>query len=133
MEGHSLKPLIDSESTAPIRRPAYFLTYSEPPLLPPNWISWVWSWAKTKMQPSRMGFANGQLKFVMEGEEMKPHVFQLDATATVETPWQKPKAQITAYRVQLTEWLDRTNRGLTPTGHLSQEDIEMLRSLGYIN
>ena len=133
IEGQSLKSQINSRAPVRSKRHAYFLTYSEPPLLPPNWISWMWSWAKTKMVPSTMGFAEGRLKFVLEGEEREPRVFQLDATTNVETPWKQPKIQVAAYRVHLTEWMNRTNRGLPPQGGLSKEDIEMLRSLGYIN
>jgi arylsulfatase A-like enzyme len=133
IEGRSLKSPIDSGPAEPGMRHAYFLTYSEPPLLPPNWVSWLWTWAKTKMVPSRLGFAEGQLKFVLEGDERQPHVFHLDATARVETPREEPELKITAYQTRLTEWLDRTNRGLPAQGGLSQEDIEMLRSLGYIN
>ncbi len=133
IEGHTLKPLIDAGSQAPSDASAYFLTYSEPPLLPPRWLSWVWSWAKSKMVPARLGFADGQLKFVLEGNERRPSLYRLDEMAREETPFQTSDAEIETYRVRLTKWVERTNRGLLPQGKLSQEDIEMLRSLGYIN
>lgn len=133
IEGRSLKPLMDAGAREPSKGSAYFLTYSEPPLLPPRWISWVWSWAKTKMLPDRLGFAEGQLKFVLEGEERRPQAFHLDPAGVVETPLEQSEAQMKGYRTRLIKWIERTNRGLTPQGNLSEEDIEMLRSLGYIN
>lgn len=133
IEGHTLKPLIEAGSQKPSNAPAYFLTYSEPPLLPPRWVSWVWSWAKGKMMPDQLGFADGNVKFVLEGKERRPVAYRLDETARDETPFQISDAQIDAYRAQLNKWMERTNRGLVPQGKLSKEDIEMLRSLGYIN
>jgi arylsulfatase A-like enzyme len=133
IEGHSMKPLIEAAPTAPSRRRAFFLTYREPPLLPPKWLSWIWTWANSKMVPADLGFVNSGVKFVLEGEKRRPSAYRLDETASLETPFDLPAGEIKTYREQLTKWFDRTNRGLTPRGKLSEEDIEMLRSLGYVD
>jgi hypothetical protein len=132
LEGRSVKPLIDAGPQVPADRSAFFLTYNEPPLLPPKWLSWIWSWAKTKMVPANLGFADGGFKFVLEGEKGQPTAFRLDKTAEVETRFQLPDGEMAGYRTRLNQWFERTNRGLASKGKLSEEDIEMLRSLGYV-
>jgi hypothetical protein len=133
IEGRSLKALMGVGGLVASERAAYFLTYTEPPLLPPRWLSWIWTWAKTKLIPSRLGFADGELKFVLDGEMRYPRVYRLDALAKLEVPIHEPDAEMDAHRSRLNHWLERTNRGLEPKGKLSQEDIEMLRSIGYTN
>jgi len=134
IEGKSFKPLVEAASPSPPRNPVYFLTYNEPPLLPPRWISWLWSWAKTKMTPSNLGFASRDLKVVLEEDQRQPRVFQLDATGNVELPSSNiAAARLAEYGQRLNKWFQNTNRGLKPESQLSEEDIEMLRSLGYID
>jgi arylsulfatase A-like enzyme len=132
--GKSFKPLVEATSHTPTRDPVYFLTYNEPPLLPPRWISWVWSWAKTKMTPSNLGFAMQDLKVVLKEDASQPQVFHLDAAGNVELPTGDIAAtQLAEYGQRLNKWFQTTNRGLKPESQLSQQDIEMLRSLGYID
>jgi len=136
VEGRSLRPLIEQAGPRRIERPVYFVTYSEPPLLPPNWLSWIWTWTKTKRSPSRLGFVKGNLKVVSEGPGVPLRVYELQDAFTAEHPSatsQVQEAQLRDYRQQLAAWFKRTNRGLQPEGHLSEEDLEMLRSLGYVN
>lgn len=133
LEGKSFRSLLEGAAPPPERGRVYFLTYNEPPLLPPRWISWIWSWAKTKMSPSNLGFASRDLKVVRVEDEGQPRVYRLDANFRLE----HPKSDIAASRLkefaeQLDQWFKRTNRGLKPEGKLTQEDIEAMRSLGYI-
>jgi arylsulfatase A-like enzyme len=133
LEGQSFRPFVEAASQAPARDTVYFLTYNEPPLLPPRWISWLWSWAKTKMTPSTLGFASRDLKVVLDEGEPRPQVFHLDATGNVEQPSDNIAAgQLAEYGQRLSKWFQTTNRGLKPESQLSEEDVEMLRSLGYI-
>lgn len=133
LEGSSLKPLVEAAAHTPALKPVFFLTYNEPPLLPPGWISWIWRWAKTKMSPSNLGFASRNLKVVLEENDRQPKVFRLDYTANIENPADNiAAAQLSEYGEQLNKWFQKTNRGLKPKGQLSKEDVELLRSLGYI-
>ncbi len=131
--GETLKPLVEAAKHKPNEKPVYFLTYNEPPLLPPRWISWIWTWAKTKMSPSNLGFASQNLKVVLEADMKRPHVYQLDAAAHLEQPIKDVDvAKLEAYGKQVNSWFQDTNRGLKAEGKLGQEDVEILRSLGYI-
>jgi arylsulfatase len=133
VEGKSFKPLVEAAQHPPAQKPVYFLTYNEPPLLPPRWISWIWSWAKAKMSPSNLGFASRDLKVVLEEDKPRPRVYRLDMTANLEQPTDDIAAsQLSEYGERLNKWFQKTNRGLKPEGKLSQEDVELLRSLGYI-
>jgi arylsulfatase A-like enzyme len=136
LEGRSLRPLIAKSSTPRPAPPAYFVVYSEPPLLPPSWISWIWHWAKTKMSPTKLGFVHGNVKVVWNYDAEPPHVFKLNNDFTValrvDKKWKNSNA-VGGYQVQLANWFERTNRGLASASHLSQQDREMLRSLGYAN
>ena len=40
-------------------------------------------------------------------------------------------ANLSGYKEDLDTWFKDTNRGLDPQGHLSKQDLEMLKSLGY--
>lgn len=133
VEGQSFKPIVEAVIHRLAREPVYFLTYNEPPLLPPRWISWVWTWAKTKMTPSHLGFASRNLKVVLEEEDRRPKVYRLDTTANIEHSTDGIAAsQLNEYGERLNTWFEETNRGLHSEGQLSEEDIEMLRSLGYL-
>ncbi|MBI1941488.1 MAG: sulfatase [Acidobacteria bacterium] len=133
IEGQSFKPIVEAALHRPAQEPVYFLTYNEPPLLPPRWISWVWTWAKTKMTPSHLGFASRNLKVVLEEEDRRPKVYRLDTTANIERSTDGIAAsQLNDYGERLNTWFQETNRGLQSEGKLSEEDLEMLRSLGYL-
>lgn len=134
VEGRSLKPLVEASGPAPATRPVYFLTYAEPQLLPPQWISWVWTWAETKRAPSEMGFVEGNLRVVTDGNNKSLKVYQLQNEFLTEQPAaQVEQAKQSEYRQLLAGWFKKTNRGLKPEGHLTEQDIENLKSLGYVN
>ena len=132
--GYSLEPIIDSGGkNAPVR-PTFFEAYSEPPLLPPRWMSMFWTWAEPEKSPSLMGFVMGNLKVVSSGNNDALKIYRLsDVFSKVQ---QLPSgevevAKISGYREQLDTWFKDTNRDLAPQGHLSKQDLEMLKSLGY--
>jgi arylsulfatase A-like enzyme len=134
VEGRSLRPLVEASESAPAPKPVYFLTYAEPPLLPPQWISWVWTWAETKRNPSAIGFVEGTLKVVTDGEDDSLKVYQLqDEFLTERLDAQVDGALRSEYRRRIDGWVKETNRGLKPEGHLTEQDIENLKSLGYVN
>jgi arylsulfatase A-like enzyme len=133
-EGRSLRPAIDHASTAAQPRPVYFVKYDEPPLLPPRWMSFVWTWAETKRTPAAMGFVQGVLKVVSYGAGQMPKTFGLENEFSTErlTTSATP-ARLAGYRQQIKSWYQDTNRGLKAEGHLTEEDLEGLESLGYVN
>jgi arylsulfatase A-like enzyme len=133
-EGKSLKPAIEGSGPAESSKPVFFLTYTEPPLLPPQWISWVWTWAETKRVPSEVGFVQDNLKVITDGEEKSLKVYELkNQFLTEHAVADLDQAKVSEYRGRIGAWFKETNRGVKAQGHLSEEDIEMLKSLGYVN
>jgi arylsulfatase A-like enzyme len=132
LEGHSLLPLVRKTLTEPDSK-TFFLTYNEPTLLPPSWMSWVWTWAETKRDPSRLGMVKDNLKTVFNEDKKSLLLYQLDSLGEHEARMAdiSPSAQSDGLRI-LNEWFKRTNRGLNPESYLTQQDVEMLRSLGYV-
>lgn len=132
--GYSLKPMISNGGKDAPARPTYFLAYAEPTLLPPQWMSIFWTWAETKRDPSLTGFVEGNLKVISSGSQDAPKVYRLsDVFSRAEQISSKKVSlpKLTGYREDLDSWFSATNRGLEPQGHLSKEDLEMLKSLGY--
>jgi Sulfatase len=134
--GHSLKPMIQSGGKDAPARPTYFLTYAEPTLLPPKWMSVFWTWAETKRTPSLIGLVEGNTKVISSGGQNALQVYRLsDVFSRTERIPSKDVnlSKLTGYREDLDSWFKATNRGLEPQGRLSKEDLEMLKSLGYAN
>jgi arylsulfatase A-like enzyme len=132
--GRSLKPIIDSGGKNAPEQPTYFLTYAEPTLLPPQWMSMFWTWAETKRTPSLTGLVEGDLKVISSGNSDALKVYRLSDLFSQETPLSANNVsivKISEFKEDLDDWFRQTNRGLAPQGHLSQQDIEMLKSLGY--
>lgn len=134
--GYSLEPMIASGGKNAPSRPTYFLTYAEPTLLPPQWMSIFWTWVETKRDPSLTGLVEGNTKVISTGDNDPLKIYRLsDAFSEAQQlPANKVNvAKISEYREDLDSWFKQTNRGLDPQGHLSKQDIEMLKSLGYAN
>ena len=134
--GYSLKPIITKGGKDAPSRPTYFLVYAEPTLLPPRWMSLFWTWAETKRTPTLTGFVEGNLKVISSGGPDALRVYRLsDVFSQAQQIPSKGVnlATMTGYREDLDSWFKATNRGLEPQGHLSKEDLEMLKSLGYAN
>ena len=132
--GYSLKPTIDSRGKDAPQRPSYFLTYAEPTLLPPQWMSVFWTWTETKRTPSLLGFVEGNIKVISSGGQDALQAYRLSDAFSQEQQIPSKGANLatmTGYREDLDSWFKTTNRGLKPQGHLSKEDLEMLKSLGY--
>lgn len=133
-EGQSLKAQIEESAADSRSNPVYFLTYSEPPLLPPQWISWVWKWAETKRTPLEVGFVEGGLKVVSSDEGKSLKVYELrNEFLTERLKADVDEARLAEYRRRIGSWYKETNRGLNAEGYLTEEDIEMLKSLGYVD
>jgi len=131
--GNSLKPAIEEDGAGPESKPVFFLTYAEPTLLPPQWISWVWTWVETKKTPSELGFVQGSLKVVSDGDGKPLRVYQLKDDFLTEHLAQVDPSTANTYRNRIGSWFKETNRGLKAEGHLTPQDIEMLKSLGYVD
>ncbi len=132
LEGRSLRSFVESSEPSSKQESVYFLTYAEPALMAPSWLSWMLRWGRSKMVPSLLGFAAGRRKVVLEGGKKQLQVYQLDETARVERLLKQVSAsESKAYREQVSGWFQHTNRELKPEGRLSKEDEEALRSLGY--
>lgn len=134
--GYSLEPMISSgrEKVAP--QPTFFVTYAEPTLLPPQWMSIFWTWAETKRMPSLQGFVEGNIKVIRPGDNNALRVYRLEDGFSQEKQLSSGDvkvADLSGYREDLDTWFKDTNRGLEPQGHLSKQDLEMLKSLGYAN
>ncbi len=134
--GNTLEPVISSGGKNATAQPSFFLTYAEPTLLPPQWMSMFWTWAETKRVPSLQGFVEGNIKVISSGDKNALRVYRLDDAFSQEKelPAGHVKvANLSGYREDLDTWFKDTNRGLAPQGRLSKQDLEMLKSLGYAN
>ena len=134
--GYSLKPVITSGGKNVKVQPTYFLTYAEPTLLPPQFISMFWTWAETKRAPSLQGLVEGNMKVIRSADNSALKVFRLGDDFSQEKQLSTSDvgvASISGYKEDLDSWFQDTNRGLSPQGRLSKQDLEMLKSLGYAN
>jgi arylsulfatase A-like enzyme len=134
--GYSLEPVISNGGKNATPQPTFFLTYAEPTLLPPQWMSLFWTWAETKRDPSLTGFVEGAVKVISSGGNDALKVYRLSDNFSQEKllPTSDVSvANISGYKENLDTWFKDTNRGLEPQGHLSKQDLEMLKSLGYAN
>ena len=134
--GNSLEPVIASNGKNSTAQPTFFLTYAEPTLLPPQWMSMFWTWAEMKRAPSLQGFVEGNVKVISSGDNKSLRVYRLGDAFSQEKELPSGDvnvANLSGYREDLDTWFKDTNRGLTPQGHLSKQDLEMLKSLGYAN
>lgn len=132
--GYSLESTIADDEKDVTPRPTFFLAYAEPTLLPPQWMSMFWTWAETKRDPALTGFVEGDTKVISSGDNDALKVYRLSDAFSKETSLpsnQTNVANLSGYKENLDTWFKDTNRGLEPQGHLSKEDIEMLKSLGY--
>ena len=134
LEGRSLKPFMEGSKVSPKQQSVYFLTYAEPALMSPGWLSWLLRWVQNTMVPSNLGFATGRRKVVLEGSKRRLQVYRLDETAKTEQLLKQVSAsESKAYRKQVSRWFQHTKRELKPPGRPSEKDVEALRSLGYAN
>ncbi len=134
--GYSLKPMIKSGGKDVTPQPTFFLTYAEPTLLPPQWVSMFWTWAETKRDPSLTGFVEGSTKVISSGSNDSFKVYRLGDAFSQEKQLSSSDvsiANLSGYKEDLDTWFKHTNRGLEPQGRLSKQDLEMLKSLGYSN
>lgn len=134
--GYNLESTISSRGKKVNGQPTFFLTYAEPTLLPPQWMSIFWTWAETKRAPSLQGFVEGNIKVIRSADSNALKVYRLQDGFTQEKELPSSDvnvANLSGYREDLDTWYMDTNRGLEPQGHLSKQDLEMLKSLGYAN
>jgi len=133
ISGKSLRPLIEAKGGEPQVSPAFFVTYAEPLLHLPRWLTWMWSWADAKRTPSRVGLIQGNVKVVSIGKK-RLEVFRLsDQFKTERLVSDDPAvtAKTEGYREFLGAWFRRSNTGTPGDAHLNSEDRDMLHSLGY--
>ncbi len=132
--GYSLEPMIQSGGKEAPARPTFFVVYAEPTLLPPKWMTFFWTWAEVKRTPSMMGFVEGNLKVVSTGSQDALKIYHLSDvfSKAQQVPTNSVSvANLSSYKEDLDSWFDKTNRGLEPQGHLTKQDVEILKSLGY--
>ncbi|MEJ2007178.1 MAG: sulfatase [Acidobacteriota bacterium] len=132
--GYSLEPMIQSGGKDAPVRPTFFVVYDEPKLLPPQWMSMFWTWAEVKRTPVKMGFVVGNLKVVSHGSQDALTIYRLsdEFSKAEQLPAKSMNvAKLSSFKEDLDSWYDKTNRGLEPQGHLTKQDVEMLKSLGY--
>ena len=134
--GYSLHPAIANGGKDATGQPTFFLTYAEPTLLPPQWMTMFWTWAETKRTPSLRGFVEGDIKVITSGDNDALKIYRLGDAFSQEKQLSSSNvsvANLSGYREDLDTWYKQTNRGLNPQGRLSKQDLEMLKSLGYAN
>ncbi len=128
-EGTDLTPLLGPEEPAKryTMRRIFFETY-------PGARKGIWKLFSPKLSviPSLAGFREGPLKFVYDAKARESRVFDLSKDRG-ET--QNLIAQYPAYDdsgVHLVQWIQISSRG-NGESEASEEDLEKLRSLGYLD
>jgi arylsulfatase A-like enzyme len=128
--GRSLAAVLTSGGTLAPRSIRY-LTFGGEKLFFPRWLSWLWM--PNSELPSRIGREDGNRKLIWSPEEESLAIFD-----TAQDPWEiKPRvvgAENAAYKsetVLLARWFKATDTA-SGTAVLSKRDVEVLRSLGYL-
>lgn len=115
----------------PLERPIRYLTFAGKKGFFPQWLAWLW--ADPGEGPLRIGVTDGARKLIWTPGARRLAAYRLD-----EDPFElrpsliKPRtADFERETARLDQWFRATNRGLGASA-LTDEDVEALRSLGYL-
>ncbi len=133
-QGKSLLPYMD-DLPLPEDRSTYFMTFPGKPGQAPKWISWLWHLPSGKKLPLKMGQLRGDRKLIWTPTSNEVEVFNLAQDRNEENPifaGESP-SPIRARVDHLKSWYRSTNRHAKNRPTLKKRDIEVLRTLGYID
>ena len=128
--GRSLAPALTGKGTL-TERPIYYVTFAGKKGFAPAWLSWLW--VREDALPLRFGRIDGAAKSIWSPGDEEVLVFDLRRD-----PWElKPRLHrpgdgyFKNRTSQLRAWFARTERRAAEQ-QLSRQDMEVLKSLGYV-
>jgi arylsulfatase A-like enzyme len=137
LQGESLRSLFD-EANGPVReRPdtTYFVTFPGKQWQMPKWFSWLWHRESEDRLPLKLGWIRGEQKVVWTPGSKTLELFTLGEDGNGAQPVfsgkvdESPQDEVT----QLQAWFEATLIYRDEKFRLRQEDIEVLKSLGYVS
>jgi arylsulfatase A-like enzyme len=137
LQGESLRPLFD-EANGPVReRPdtTYFVTFPGKPWQMPKWFSWLWHRESKDRLPLKLGWIRGEQKVVWTPKSKTLELFTLGEDGNGAQPVFFGKVQECSQDevTQLQAWFEATLIYRDEEFRLRREDIEVLKSLGYVS
>ncbi|MEX2260307.1 MAG: sulfatase [Bryobacteraceae bacterium] len=128
--GRTLAPAMTKGEKLSARR-IYYVTFPGKKGVAPKWLSWLW--VTDEALPSRFGYMDGAAKFVWAPEEEKLAMYDVSRDPHELRPRsvQAPNPQYKAETKRLRTWFARTESRASEE-NLSARDIEVLKSLGYV-
>jgi arylsulfatase A-like enzyme len=128
--GRSLAPAFARDGRL-TERPIYYVTFPGKKGFAPTWLSWMW--VSDEELPLRFGRIDGAAKSIWSPQEEELLVFDVQ-----HDPWElKPRREAQSARgyrdrtSHLKTWFARTETRAAEQ-QLSQKDMEVLKSLGYV-
>jgi arylsulfatase A-like enzyme len=127
--GRSLASAIGGKE--PLRRRIYYLTFPGKKGFAPKWLSWLW--VNNQELPLRFGYLEGKRKLVWSPEEG-----QLALSDLAGDPYESNRRILSEGHPydtesrQLSQWFSRTETRAANQQVLSARDVEILKSLGYV-
>jgi arylsulfatase A-like enzyme len=128
--GRSLAPALTAQTPLRDRR-IYFVTFPGKKGFAPKWLSWVW--IGSDELPLRFGYVDGDSKAIWSPGDKKLQSFDL-ARDSAEMRPKSLRATAPSYSAatgQLKTWFTRTE-SRAGEQQASKRDIEVLKSLGYV-
>ena len=133
-QGKSLLPYMED---LPLQenRSTYFMTFPGKPGQAPRWISWLWHYPSGGKFPLKMGQLTGDQKLIWTPTSNETEVFNLAQDRNEKNPifLGKSPRPIRAQVDHLKSWYKSTNRHKKNRPTMKKRDIEVLRTLGYID
>jgi arylsulfatase A-like enzyme len=128
--GRSLTPALTSEETL-ANRELYSVTFPGKKGFAPGWLSWLW--VNEGSLPLRLGHLDDSRKLRWSPGERELVAFDLkaDSDELQPRPIDKASQQYSAASERLRTWFEQTESRAREQ-ELLKEDLEVLRSLGYI-
>lgn len=134
LQGISLRAFFNG-ATPPPPRDTYFVTFPGKPWQIPKWISWMWHFPTRKKLPLKIGRLHSHQKLIWTPRSKQLEAYNLDQDTTETHPVFSGKVN-KFYRKQvqgLMSWYKTTNRHRKNRTAMSKRDIEVLKTLGYID
>jgi len=128
--GRTLAPSITHQQTLAQRR-FYPMTFPGKKGFAPQWLSWIW--IRDEELPLRLGYIDRSSKFVWAPEERKLFSYDIGHDPQEMHP-RAISAGTGPYEAETERLKSWYSRGLSASGEerTSQKDVEVLKSLGYI-
>ncbi len=133
LQGRSLRSYLNS--SPPPARDTYIVTFSGKPGIAPKWLRWLWYSSSEKHLPLKIGHIRSDRKIIWTPARNKIEEYNLRLDRKEMKPIfaGKPNGQYKSSINGLKLWFESTNRHVHKPTKMKKKDIEVLRSLGYID